>query len=64
MIASTAGAGFTVIVKFVGIPSHPGPLKEKCGVTVIVAIIGFEPAFRQVNAPMSPLPEAASPISG
>lgn len=64
LCASTAGVGLTVMVKLMGIPSQPDPPCEKCGVTVMVAAMGFVPGLVPVNVPMFPVPDAASPISG
>jgi hypothetical protein len=57
---TTDGVGFTVMVKFFGVPLHVPNL----GVTVIVAVIGVVPAFTPLNDAMSPVPDAARPIPG
>ena len=52
------GVGFTVIVKFCGVPVQP----FKVGVTVMVAVTGEAVAFVAVNTAMFPVPLAPSPI--
>jgi len=56
----TLGAGFTVMVKLLGVPTQPLAV----GVTVIVATTGVVPVLTAVNTGMSPLPVAAKPIAG
>ncbi len=58
----TCPRGLTVIVNVIGVPSHGTPPLVKRGVTVIVAVTGDVVRFDAVNAAMSPLPLAASPI--
>src|SRR5512137_2308895 len=45
-------------------PSHVFPPFSKCGVTAIVAVTGDVPGLSAVNAGMSSVPVAASPIDG
>ena len=56
----TVGAGLTVIVNVMGVPTQP--LAD--GVTVIVAITGAVPALVAVNEAILPLPAAARPMDG
>ena len=58
--STTVGVGLTVIVKLSAVPLHP----PNTGVTVIVATTGATPPFTAANAPILPVPEAASPIDG
>src|SRR5512135_2280869 len=60
----TSAVGLTVMVKLFCGPSHVFPPFSKCGVTVIVAVTGDVPGLSAVNAGMSPVPVAASPIDG
>ncbi len=61
----TAGIGFTVIVKVIGVPVHTAPtLGEVTGVTVMVAVTGVVPLFCAVNEGILPLPAAAKPMDG
>ena len=53
-----------VKVIITGVPSHPEPLAEKCGVAVMVEIIGINPILLAVKVLIFPVPDAASPISG
>jgi hypothetical protein len=56
----TVGAGFTVIVNVIGVPTQPFAV----GVTVMVAITGIAPALVAVNEGIFPVPLAPSPIVG
>jgi hypothetical protein len=56
--AFTVGVGLTVIVKVVDAPTHPLAV----GVTMITAVTGALAVFVAVNAAISPVPVAASPI--
>ena len=60
-LSDTVGTnvGFTVIVNDVDDPEQPLAF----GVTVIVAVIGVEPALVAVKAGIFPFPLAASPIA-
>ena len=58
MTASTVGIGSTVIVKAIGVPTHPLAV----GVTVIVAVSAVVPVFVPVNERISPEPDAPSPM--
>jgi hypothetical protein len=49
-----------VIVKTLGVPTHPFAV----GVTVMVAISGAVPVFVAVNEGMTPVPFAANPTDG
>ncbi len=55
---TTTGVGLTVIVYEAGVPGQPLAV----GVTVIVAITGSAELFVPVNAGVSPIPLAESPI--
>lgn len=57
----TFAAGFTVIVKVIGVPLQLLEF-EKIGVTVIVALTGAFPVLVAVNEAMSPVPLAANPM--
>lgn len=57
----TLAAGFTVIVKLIGVPLQLLEF-EKIGVTVIVALTGAFPVLVAVNEAMSPVPLAANPM--
>ena len=57
----TFAAGFTVIVKVIGVPLQLFVLVN-IGVTVIVATTGEFPEFVAVNEAMSPVPLAANPM--
>jgi hypothetical protein len=57
-----SGTGFTVMVNICGVPGQVTLLKIYCGVTVMVAITGTEPAFNVVNGAMLPVPLAPRPI--
>ena len=54
------GNGLTVIVKFVGVPTHPLTV----GVIVIVPLIGVAPTFVPLKDPMLPAAPAPNPIAG
>ena len=54
--------GLTVIVNVMGVPVQVVPPLVYEGVTVIVAITGAPVIFVAVNAAISPVPLAASPI--
>ena len=56
----TVGVGFTVMVKFDGVPAQPLTV----GVTVIVAVIGAEVVLVAVNPGRLPAPLAPKPIVG
>jgi hypothetical protein len=60
----SVGTGFTVMVNACGVPGQVTLLKIYCGVTVMVAITGTEPAFTAVKGAMFPDPLAARPIVG
>jgi hypothetical protein len=57
----TLAAGFTVIVKVIGVPLQLLEF-EKIGVTVIVALTGAFPVLVAINEGMSPVPLAANPM--
>jgi hypothetical protein len=59
-IGFTIGAGLTVMVNVMGVPTHPFAV----GVTMIVAITGAEPKLVAVKDGMFPFPLAARPIVG
>ena len=61
--AFTVGVGFTVIVKFCGVPAQVAPALVYDGVTVMVAVIGVVPALVTVKLGMLPLPLAPKPIA-
>ena len=61
--AFTVGVGFTVMVKFCGVPAHVAPALVYDGVTVIVPVIGVVPALVAVKLGMLPLPLAPKPIA-
>lgn len=64
-IGLTVGVGFTVMVKVLEGPVHVTfPAVVNLGVTVMVAVIGEFVLLTAVNAPMLPVPLAASPIEG
>jgi len=54
--------GLTVIVNVWAVPEQLVPPLLKVGVTVIVALIGDEPALVAVNAGSEPVPLAPRPI--
>ena len=57
----TTGAGLTVIVNVIGVPTQPvGPT----GVTVMVATSGPLVALVVTNGMISPVPDAARPMAG
>ena len=57
--------GFTVIVKFTGVPVHAAPPFVKVGVTAMVATRGAVPVLVVVNAGIVKLvPLAAKPMPG
>jgi hypothetical protein len=58
--AVRVGVGFTVMVKVLGVPLHP----FLTGITVIVATNGADVVLVVENAPIFPVPLAASPIAG
>jgi len=57
----TAGIGFTVMVKVIGVPGQVTPLL-KFGVTVMVATTGPVPGLVATKLAILPAPEAARPI--
>lgn len=57
-MATASGVGFTVIVKFVGVPTHT----PSVGVTVMVANVAALVALVATNDAIFPLPLAARPI--
>lgn len=59
-ILSTVGVGFTVMVNVEGVPAQL--LAD--GETVIVAVTGAIPLLMALNAGISPVPDAASPMLG
>jgi hypothetical protein len=59
--ATTVGVGFTVMVKFCGVPLQVTPLVYD-GVTVMVAVMGVVPALVAVKLGMLPDPLAPKPI--
>src|SRR4051794_26187625 len=54
----TAGVGFTVIVKFTGMPEQP----FADGTTVMVSITSTVEAFIAIKEAISPVPVVGSPI--
>jgi hypothetical protein len=58
----TVGAGFTVMVKFRGVPLQVAPALVYDGVTVMVAVIGVVPALVAVKLGMLPDPLAPKPM--
>jgi hypothetical protein len=56
--ADTEGVGLMVIVNVLGVPEQPFAV----GVTVIVAVMGFEVAFVGIKAAILPTPLVAMPI--
>ena len=62
LIVLTVAAGLTVMVKVVVVPSHVRLLFAKCGVTVMLPVIGVLPELVAVNAPILPEPLAPRPI--
>ena len=56
--------GFTVMVKFLELPSQVIPPFVKCGVTMIVAVIGDVPELFAVKDGILPDPLTARPIEG
>ena len=61
--ATTVGVGFTVMVKFCGVPLQVTPALVYDGVTVMVAVIGVVPALIAVKLGMLPDPLAPKPIA-
>jgi hypothetical protein len=59
---STAGTGFTVIVKNELVPVHVTPALVYAGVTVMVAVTGTLERLVAVNDAISPDPAAARPM--
>jgi hypothetical protein len=55
---STSGTGFTVMVKVIGVPTHPLVV----GVTVMVPDMGAVPVLAVVNEGRLPIPLAPNPI--
>ena len=60
--AFTVGAGFTVMVKFCGVPLQVVPALVYDGVTVMVAVMAVVPALVAVKLGMLPLPLAPKPM--
>jgi hypothetical protein len=63
-VTVTVAVGLTVMVKVRGVPVQLVPPLLNDGVTVTVAVTGEEPELLAVNAAISPVPLAASPIDG
>ena len=61
--AFTVGLGFTVMIKFCGVPLQVAPALVYDGVTVIVAVIAVVPALVAVKLGMLPDPLAPKPIA-
>ena len=61
--AFTVGAGFTVMVKFRGVPAQVVPALVYDGVTVMVAVMAVVPALVAVKLGMLPDPLAPKPIA-
>ena len=61
--AATVGVGFTVMIKFCGVPVQVAPALVYDGVTVIVAVIAVVPALVAVKLGMLPDPLAPKPIA-
>ena len=60
--AFTVGVGFTVMVKFCGVPLQVAPALVYDGVTVMVAVIAVVPALVAVKLGMLPDPLAPKPM--
>ena len=60
--AFTVGAGFTVMVKFRGVPVQVAPALVYDGVTVMVAVMAVVPALVAVKLGMLPDPLAPKPM--
>ena len=61
--AFTVGVGFTVMVKFCGVPLQVAPAFVYDGVTVIVAVMAVVPALVAVKLGMLPDPLAPKPTA-
>ena len=61
--AVTVGAGFTVMIKFCGVPLQVAPALVYDGVTVMVAVMAVVPALLAVKLDILPLPLAPKPIA-
>ena len=61
--AFTVGLGFTVMIKFCGVPVQVAPALVYDGVTVMVAVIGVVPALVAVKLGMLPDPLAPKPTA-
>ena len=61
--AFTVGVGFTVMVKFCGVPVQVAPALVYDGVTVMVAVMAVVPALVAVKLGMLPLPLAPRPMA-
>jgi hypothetical protein len=61
--AFTVGVGFTVMVKFCGVPAQVAPALVYDGVTVMVPVMAVVPALVAVKLGMLPDPLAPKPIA-
>ena len=61
--AFTVGVGFTVIVKFCGVPAQVVPALVYDGVTVMVAVMAVVPALVAVKLGILPDPLAPKPTA-
>ena len=61
--AFTVGAGFTVMIKFCGVPVQVAPALVYDGVTVMVAVMAVVPALVAVKLGMLPDPLAPKPTA-
>jgi hypothetical protein len=61
--ATTVGVGFTVMIKFCGVPLQVAPALVYDGVTVMVAVMAVVPALVAVKLGMLPDPLAPKPIA-
>ena len=60
--AFTVGAGFTVMVKFRGVPAQVVPALVYDGVTVMVAVMAVVPLLVAVKLGILPLPLPPKPM--